>query len=76
MFDLYGKLALVTGSSRGIGKAIAMKLAEAGASVIVHGRKNGEAAQNTVNEIRSSGGECYCIFGDTSDPEEVFDMFR
>ena len=51
MFDLKGKRALVTGSSRGIGRAIAIKLAECGAEVIVHGANNINKAQETVDII-------------------------
>lgn len=76
MFSLHGKTALVTGSSRGIGKAIAMKLAEAGANIIVHGKKDGKTAQNTVGEIRNLGANCYSFFADTSEPNEVFNMFN
>ena len=51
MFNLKGKLALVTGSSRGIGKAIAAKLCEAGADIIVHGRKESTRLLETAEDI-------------------------
>ena len=76
MFDLKGKVALVTGSSRGIGKAIAMGLAKAGADVIVHGRSNSEALKNTVSEIEAMGNKVYCVFADTAVPEQIYDMFE
>ena len=48
MFSLKGRKALVTGSSRGIGKAIAFALARAGAHVVLHGSKPSEALDNTL----------------------------
>jgi 3-oxoacyl-[acyl-carrier protein] reductase len=53
--DLSGRTALVTGASRGIGKAIALSLAEAGADVAVNYRKDAEAADETVREIEAMG---------------------
>ena len=76
MFDLKGKVALVTGSSRGIGKAIAMGLAKAGADIIVHGRSQSEALKNTVAEIEAMGNKVYSIFADTAVPEQIYDMFE
>ena len=75
MFDLKGKVALVTGSSRGIGKAIAMGLAKAGADIIVHGRTQSDALKNTVAEIEAMGNKVYCVFADTAVPEQIYDMF-
>jgi len=53
--DLSGRVALVTGASRGIGKAIALSLAEAGADVAVNYRKDAAAADETVREIEAMG---------------------
>ncbi|MET0791083.1 MAG: 2-dehydro-3-deoxy-D-gluconate 5-dehydrogenase KduD [Polyangiaceae bacterium] len=64
-FNLSGKVAVVTGSSTGIGAAIAKGLARAGADVICHGR--GEEAQNTSEEIRVSGQRSVAISADLSD---------
>lgn len=75
MFDLSGKLALVTGSSRGIGKAIAISLAKAGADVIVHGRTDSEALRKTAEEIKKIGSRVYTVYADTSIPEEIYAMF-
>lgn len=60
MFDLSGKVAVVTGSSRGIGAAIAKRMAEAGAKVVVSSRKP-EACAPVAEEINSSGGEAIVI---------------
>jgi len=60
---LTGTRALVTGSTAGIGEAIAKRLADEGASVIVHGR-NTERAERVVGEIRSAGGTATVAIGD------------
>jgi 3-oxoacyl-[acyl-carrier protein] reductase len=65
---LGGKVAVVTGSSRGIGRAIAIKLAKEGAYVVVNSRKK-ESAQKVVDEIKRSGGKAIAIGGDVSNPK-------
>lgn len=60
LFDLDGKVALITGSSRGIGKAIALRMAEHGASVVVSSR-NQDACEKVVGEIAAAGGEAAAI---------------
>ena len=75
MFNLEGKLALVTGSSRGIGKAIAVKLAKAGADVIIHGRTKSEKLLETVKELEGYGTRVYVECADTSKPEQITQMF-
>ena len=59
MFDLKGKVALVTGSSRGIGKGIALALAEAGADIIVNCVGAVEAAEAVAEEIRAMGRKAW-----------------
>jgi 2-dehydro-3-deoxy-D-gluconate 5-dehydrogenase len=65
LFDLTGKAAIVTGGAMGIGQGIALRLAEAGAGVMVTDI-NLEAATNTVNQIRSKGGKAEAIKADAA----------
>lgn len=60
LFDLSGKVCIVTGSSKGIGRAIAIRMAEHGARVIVSSRK-AEACEVVASEIRAAGGEATVI---------------
>ena len=59
-FLLEGKVALITGASRGIGRAIALRLAQAGARVVVSSRKM-ENVQPVADEIRATGGEALAV---------------
>jgi 3-oxoacyl-[acyl-carrier protein] reductase len=71
MIDLNGKSALVTGGSRGIGRACCLMLARAGARVAVNYRAERASAESVVEEIESSGGEGFCLSADVSRPEEA-----
>ena len=65
---LRGKRALVTGASRGIGSAIALELARAGADVVVHYAGNLACARNICEQIRAMGRESSVVQADLSDP--------
>jgi 3-oxoacyl-[acyl-carrier protein] reductase len=69
MFDLKGKSALVTGGSRGIGRAIALALAQQGANVAVNYATNEAAAKETVAAIEQCGVKAIAIQGDVADAE-------
>ncbi|HEV2557730.1 MAG TPA: glucose 1-dehydrogenase [Microvirga sp.] len=70
LFDLTGRLALVTGATSGLGLAIARGLAEAGAAVVVNGRDEGRVAR-TVDELRAEGLAAHGLSFDVSRPEDV-----
>ncbi len=76
MGKLDGKIALVTGASRGIGRAIAIALAKEGASVAVNYAGNSEKAENVVKEISEIGREAIAIQGDVTSAESVTDMVK
>ncbi len=63
--------ALVTGGSRGIGKAICISLAEMGYHVLINYRSNNDEAKNTLEAIKATGGSCELLQFDISDPESV-----
>lgn len=65
--NLKGKVAIVTGSSRGIGKGIAIALAKAGACVVINYKSNDEAAEEALTEISGLGAYAMKIKGDVSD---------
>jgi len=71
VFDLAGKIAIVTGGSRGIGRATSIALAQAGALVLVNYRSNEEAARETVRLIEAAGGQAELIPFDVTDPDSV-----
>src|SRR3954463_351363 len=64
--SLSGQAAVVTGSSSGIGKAIAIELANAGADVLVHARSNKHAAEEVAAQVRSIGGAAVVVMADLS----------
>src|SRR4030088_675846 len=68
---LEGKIALITGGSRGIGAAIAKRLAEDGANVAVTYSKGADAAASVVKEIERGGGKAIAIQADAADAEAV-----
>ena len=72
--SLAGRTALVTGASRGIGRAIALRLARDGAAVAVNYRSGREQAESAVEEIRRAGGRAVAAGADISDPAQVSAM--
>ncbi len=75
MKELHGKVAIVTGSSRGIGAQIVKTLAENGASVVINYASNREPAEKVVFEIESSGGNAIAVSADVSSSDSVKLMF-
>lgn len=73
--SLQGKVAVVTGSSRGIGRAIAERLAADGAAVVINYVRGEQAAQEVVNAIRGSGGQAIAVRADVARPAEVKRLF-
>ena len=74
--ELKGKVALVTGSSRGIGRAIALALAEAGADIVVNFLRRAEDAQAVAQRAGEWGRRCACIQADVSSAREVERLAR
>lgn len=68
-FELAGQTAVVTGSSSGVGRAIALELGRAGANVVVHARRSRDAAEQVVSQIRELGRESIVVLCDLSEPE-------
>lgn len=73
---LAGKTAIVTGSGQNIGKAIALRLARAGANVVVNGHSNRQKIDDTVAEIEGFGGTALAVMADVSEPAEVEAMVK
>lgn len=76
MFDLTGKVALVTGSSRGIGKSIALALAKQGADIIINDLPDNTLSYETADLILALGRKCKVFGADVTDELQVKDMFR
>lgn len=75
MTDYAGKIALITGSSRGIGRALALTLARGGASIIINYKKNAELAERTRAEVEQAGGRAITVGADVEQPEEIERLF-
>ncbi|MFI6576178.1 SDR family NAD(P)-dependent oxidoreductase [Nocardiopsis sp. NPDC050513] len=74
--SFHGKVALVTGSSKGLGKGIALRLARQGARVVINYNKDEEAAKATLAEVAAAGGEAVAVQADVSDVEEIERLFQ
>jgi len=70
------RVAVVTGASRGIGRAIAISLAEAGMDVVINFRQGSKAAEETAQAVNSTGRKAYLFPFDVSDPDAVRDGFK
>lgn len=73
---MQGRVALVTGGGRGIGRAIAVRLAEGGARIAISYRSNDEAAVETVKLVREAGAECESFKSDVSSSEDVAALMK
>jgi 3-oxoacyl-[acyl-carrier protein] reductase len=71
MANLQGKVALITGSSKGIGAAIAQRLAADGASVVINYSRSAAPAEALVERIQSAGGKAIAVQADLSNPAEI-----
>jgi len=76
MANLVGKVAIVTGASRGIGKAIAQALAKEGAKLVINYASSADAAETLVGKIQDQGGEAIAISADVSNPEQVETLIK
>ena len=74
--SLNGKVALVTGASRGIGKEIALKLSNSGAEVIINYSSSDKKAEEVVNLIKESGGKVHKLKFDVSKEESVSRLLK
>ncbi len=74
--SLEGKVAVVTGASRGIGRAIAVELAHRGAAVVVNYRRSAQAAAEVVEHIRQAGGQAEAFQADVADYAQAQDLIQ
>jgi 3-oxoacyl-[acyl-carrier protein] reductase len=71
-----GRVALVTGGGRGIGRAVAVRLANEGAHVAISYRSNDTAAEEVAERVRTAGAKCEIFKGDVASPEDVDALFK
>jgi len=75
MFELNGKVALITGGSRGIGRAIAVRLAQHGVDIVVNYVRHKKDAQSTANEVERLGRKCLLVKANVAKEADVAAMF-
>ncbi len=76
MSHLEGRVAIVTGGSRGIGRAVAVELAQRGALVVVNYHSNAAAAEEVASTIQSAGGQALALRADVSDFSQAEDLIK
>ncbi len=76
MFDLHGKTALITGSSRGIGRAILLAFAQRGARVILHCRRESPASRQLIGELEQLEADFSVVYADLGDRNGAAELFR
>lgn len=76
MSEFAGKIAIVTGGSRGIGRAIALELGKRGATVVINYNRSADSAQAVLEEIKAAGGDGFVIQADVSDEQQVDALFK
>ena len=69
--DFEGKVAVVTGAARGLGRAIALRLARGGARVVVNYRENATAANEVVEQVLAGGGQAFAFMADVRQPSQA-----
>lgn len=74
--DFHGKVAVVTGASRGIGRAIALELGQRGASVVVNYHSSFEAANEVVDDIAQTGGDAIAVQADVGDFDQATELIN
>lgn len=75
MTDLTGKTAVITGSARGIGKAIALRYAQLGANIVINYSANRANADQALKEVLAHGGQAIAVQADISQPADVDRLF-
>jgi 3-oxoacyl-[acyl-carrier protein] reductase len=76
MASLTGKVAIITGASRGIGRAIAHRLAQDGASIVVNYGRSADQAKELVSSIESEGGKALAVQADMSQVDDIRHLFQ